>query len=149
MQFSCLETISLTESYTNFSQLCNAFGTYKRDSITSEDNPSEHRIKSIPDLDSKLWEILDHALLKIRTALTQLIRLYTQTFPVDFDISGNVSDTKDNKTKKDISSSMDTLICYLGVCCQLQPEWLNTYKEFKVKFTEFQHKTNLLLNRSK
>ena len=142
----CLETISLTESYTNFFQLFNAFGTYKRDSITSEDNLSEHRIKSIPDLDSKLWEILDHALLKIRTALTRLIRLYTQTFPVDFDISGNVSDTI--RLRKTFLRRW-TLICYLGVCCQLQPEWLNTYEEFRVKSTEFQHKTNLLLNRSK
>lgn len=135
MQFSCLETTSLTESYTNFSQLCNAFGTYKRDSITSEDNPSETRIKSIPDWDSKLWEILDHALLKIRTALIQLIRLYTQTFPVDFGINSNANQNVKKKAKKDISSSMDTLLCYIGVCCQLPAEWLNTYKEYKVMKT--------------
>ena len=130
-QLSSLETISLTESYTNFEQLCKAFGTYKRDSITaSDDNSTEVRIQSIPDLDSKLWEILDHALLKLRTSLTQLIRLYSQTFPVEFDISSNLLQTSKKKTKKDISSSMDTLVCYIGVCSQLKPEWLTTYLLF-------------------
>ena len=131
-QLSSLETISLTESYTNFEQLCKAFGTYKRDSITASEDNSTERIQSIPDLDSKLWEILDHALLKLRTSLTQLIRLYSQTFPVEFDISSNLLQINKKKTKKDICSSMDTLVCYIGVCSQLQPEWLTTYKEFKV-----------------
>ncbi|CAG2116340.1 unnamed protein product, partial [Medioppia subpectinata] len=29
---------------------------------------------------------------------------------------------------------MDTLLCQVGVCCQLQPEWLTTFKEFKIRF---------------
>ncbi|CAG2104915.1 unnamed protein product, partial [Medioppia subpectinata] len=129
---STLETTAITESATNFSQLCNAFGTYKRDSITAiDDNASDVKMKSIPDLDSKLWEILDHALLKLRASLIQLIRLYSQTFPVEFDISDDLLHNDKRKVRKDISSSMDTLLCQVGVCCQLQPEWLTTFKEFK------------------
>lgn len=131
MQLSSLETISLTESHTNFEQLCKAFGTYKRESF-SDDNLPEVRIQSIPDLDSKLWEILDHALLKLKTSLAQLIHMYSQTFPVEFDIKSDLLQSSKKKTTKDISSSMDTLVCHIGVCCQLPPEWLTSYKEFKV-----------------
>ncbi|XP_054153731.1 phosphatidylinositol 4-phosphate 3-kinase C2 domain-containing subunit alpha-like [Oppia nitens] len=131
---SSLETIALTESAVNFSQLCNAFGTYKRDSITAlNDNTNDIKIKQIPDFDAKLWEILDNALCKLRTALIQLIYIYSQTFPVEFEIDCDLLRNK-KKTKKDISSSMDTLLCYIGVCCQLQPEWMSTFKEYKLRF---------------
>lgn len=102
-----------------------AFGQYKResniDSITNSTN-----------IEEKLWEVLSNALNKLRLYLTQLIHLYSQTFPVDFEIEINNEEKNNEKKIKSISSSMDTLLCYIGVCCQLQPDWINTYKEFKV-----------------
>jgi hypothetical protein len=101
-----------------------AFGQYKRESNIDSINNSTN-------IEEKLWEVLSNALNKLKLSLTQLIHLYSQTFPVDFEIEIK-NEEKNEKKIKSISSSMDTLLCYIGVCCQLQADWINTYKEFKV-----------------
>lgn len=131
-QLSSLETIQITESCTNFSQLCNAFGVYKRESNSSDDSSVEPIRAAIVDLDSRLWEILDNALVKLKQALAQLIHLYSITFPVDFDVSEDLIPVPEKKVIKDISPSMDTLLCNIDVCCQLQADWISQFKEFKV-----------------
>jgi hypothetical protein len=100
-----------------------AFGQYKRESNIESINNSAN-------IEEKLWEVLSNALNKLKLSLTQLINLYSQTFPVDFEIDIKNEEKSERKIKS-ISSSMDTLLCYIGVCCQLQPDWI-TYKEFKV-----------------
>ena len=113
---SSLESISLNDACNNLTEQCKVFGSYKREGIN--DMTIDHY--AIP---LTIPEILDDALIKVRKSLSQLINLYTKTFPVEFELDEQ-EDQKD-KPEKPISPSMDTLLCNLSLCCKLPNEWLS------------------------
>ncbi|KAI1309469.1 Phosphatidylinositol 4-phosphate 3-kinase C2 domain-containing subunit alpha [Halotydeus destructor] len=124
--------------------ICSQLGSFETDQLREAlEDLSQHFVafSSVQGLDIDIGilrntvnEVIDNSIYKLRLALYEILKLYSEAFPVDFEakFDGKQSNSETAKRTQSLASLRDKMRCYVGAVSQLKAEWKTQYREFYV-----------------